>query len=63
MPESTEEQGETVRLREVGEVTEEACRADHVLSSERMDSLEEASGRDMSAEFVGLILSSGTLFT
>lgn len=64
MPERTDEQGETVRLKETGEVTEEGCTADHLLSlsepSERMDSLDEARGGEMSAESVGLVLSSDT---
>lgn len=62
MPERTEEQGETVRLKEAGEVTEEGCTADHLLSesSERMDSRDEARRSEMSAEFVGLALSSDT---
>lgn len=67
MPERTEEQGETVRLKEAGDATEESCTPDQLLSlsdpSERMDSLEEAGVGNRSAEFVGLILSSETLFT
>lgn len=58
-----------MRLREVGEVTEQSCTADHPFSlsepSERMDSLDDAGVGNRSAEFVGLILSSDTdaLFT
>lgn len=66
MPERTEEQGETVRLREAGDATEESGTADQLLSlsepSERMDSLDEAGVGNKSAEFVGLTLSSETLF-
>lgn len=64
MPERTDEQGETVQLRLKGEVTEESCTADQLLSmskpSERMDSLDEARVGNRSAEFVGLVLSSDT---
>lgn len=64
MPERTEEQGETVRLKDTGEVTEEGCTGDHLFSlsepSERMDSLDEAGVGKMSAVFVGLVLSSVT---
>lgn len=53
-PERTEEQGETVRLSEAGEVT------GHPLSlsqpSDRRDSLDEAIGVKASAESVGLVL-------
>lgn len=66
MPERTEEQGDTVRLREAGDVTEESGTADQLLSlsqpSERMDSLDEAGVGNRSAESVGLTLSSETLF-
>lgn len=66
MPDRTDEQGETVRLKEAGEVTEESCATDQLLSlsepSERMDSLDEAGVGKMSAEFVGLVLSSDALF-
>lgn len=58
MPERTDEQGET------GEVTEEGCTADQLLSlsepSERMDSVDEAGVGNRSAEYVGLVLSSDT---
>lgn len=58
MPERTEEQGETVRLK--GEVTEESRQLFVSLSepSERMDSLDEAGVGNRSAESVGLVLSS-----
>lgn len=60
MPERTDEQGETVRLSEAGEVTEEGCKAGHPLSlsksSDRRDSLEDAVGVRASAESVGLVL-------
>lgn len=60
MPERTDEQGETVRLKETGEVTEESCTADQLLSSERMDSRDEAGVGNRSAENAGLALSSDT---
>lgn len=64
MPETTDEQGEIVRLKETGEVTEESCMTDPLFSlsepSERMDSLDEAGVGNRSAEFVGLVLSSDT---
>ena len=64
MPERTDEQGDTVQLKETGEVTEESGTADQLFSlsepSERMDSLEEAGVGNRSAEFVGLALSSDT---
>lgn len=64
IPERAEEQGETVRLKEAGEVPEERGAADQLCSlsepSERMDSLDEAGVGNMCAEFVGQILSSDT---
>lgn len=64
MPERTDEQGETVRLKEAGEVTRDGCMVDHPFSlsepSERIDSRDEDMGVRMSAEFVGLVLSSDT---
>ncbi|KAK5882324.1 hypothetical protein CesoFtcFv8_020923 [Champsocephalus esox] len=64
VPERTAEQGDTVRLRENGEVREESSMADQLFSlsepSERMDSLDEARVGNRSAELVGLILSSDT---
>lgn len=62
MPERTDEQGETVRLKETGEVTEEGCMADQLFSSERMDSLDEARVGNASDESAGLVLSSDSLF-
>lgn len=63
-PERTEEQGETGRLKETGEVTEESPTPHQNLSrsshSERMDSLDEAGVGNKSAEFEGLDLSSDT---
>lgn len=63
-PERTDEQGETVRLKEAGEATEESGTADQLLSlsepSDRMDSLDEARVGYRSAELVGLTLSSDT---
>lgn len=64
LPDRTEEQGETVRLKDTGEATQEGCTDNHVFSwsepSERMDSLDEAGVGNMSVEFVGLVLSSDT---
>lgn len=64
MPERTDEQGETVRLKEEGEVTRDGCAVDHLFSlsdpSDRTDSRDEAMGVKMSAELVGLVLSSDT---
>lgn len=69
-PDRTEEQGETVRLKEAGDASLYSCMADQLFSlsqpSERTDSLEEAGVGNKSAESVGLIvLSSDTaaLFT
>lgn len=59
MPERTEEQGETVRLKDAGEVREESHQLFSLSEpSERMDSLDEAGVGNRSAESVGLILSS-----
>mgnify|MGYP006994826336 CR=1 FL=1 len=66
MPERTDEQGDTVWLKETGEFTEEGCVKDQHLSlsemSESRDSLDEARVGNRSAEHVGLVLSSDTLF-
>lgn len=60
-PERMEEQDETERLKEAGEVTEESGMADQLRSlsepSDRMDSLDEAGVGNKSAEHVGLVLS------
>lgn len=64
MPERVDEQGETVRLKETGDVTEESCSAGQLFSlsepSERMDSLDEAGVGNSSVQFVGLVLFSDT---
>lgn len=64
MPERTDEQGETVQLKETGDATEDGSAADQLFSlsdpSERMDSLDEAGVGNRSAEYVGLVLSSDT---
>lgn len=63
--EATDEQGETIRWKETGEVTQESCAADQLFPPseppEKMDSLEEDGVASRSAQLVWLILSSGTI--